>query len=46
MDGSQNDRIGGGSRREFLKTAAVAGGAAALAPATSALGRAGRACPW
>ncbi len=36
MDGSQNDRIGGGSRREFLKTAAVAGGTAALAPATSA----------
>jgi uncharacterized protein len=36
MDGSQNDRIGGGSRRDFLKTAAVAGGTAALAPATSA----------
>ena len=36
MDGSQNDGIGGGSRREFLKTAAVAGGAAAVAPATSA----------
>jgi predicted aldo/keto reductase-like oxidoreductase len=35
MDGSQNDRIGG-SRREFLKTTAVAGGTAALAPATSA----------
>jgi uncharacterized protein len=36
MDGSQNDRIGGGNRRDFLKTAAVAGGTAALAPATSA----------
>jgi uncharacterized protein len=36
MDGSHNDGIGGGNRRDFLKTAAVAGGAAALAPATSA----------
>jgi predicted aldo/keto reductase-like oxidoreductase len=35
MDGSRNDGIGG-SRREFLKTAAIAGGSAALAPAASA----------
>ncbi|MHB1558954.1 MAG: aldo/keto reductase [Isosphaeraceae bacterium] len=37
MDGTRNDGIGCGSRREFLKTAAVAGGAAALAPTGSAL---------
>lgn len=36
MDGACNGGIGG-SRREFLKTAAVAGGAAVLAPAGSAL---------
>ena len=35
MHGSEHDRIGG-SRREFLKTAAIAGGSAALAPAGSA----------
>lgn len=37
MDGTRNDGIGCGSRREFFKTAAVAGGAAALVPAGSAL---------
>jgi uncharacterized protein len=35
MHGSQNDRIGG-SRREFLKAAAIAGGSAAVAPTASA----------
>src|SRR5690348_7308269 len=40
MDGSRNDGIGG-SRREFLKTAAIAGGSAALAPAASAWGAPG-----
>jgi predicted aldo/keto reductase-like oxidoreductase len=35
MHGSEQDRIGG-SRREFLKTAAIAGGSAALVPAASA----------
>jgi predicted aldo/keto reductase-like oxidoreductase len=35
MHGSGHDRIGG-SRREFLKTAAIAGGSAAIAPAGSA----------
>src|SRR5215472_7134161 len=35
MHGSEHDRIGG-SRREFLRTAAIAGGSAALAPAGSA----------
>jgi predicted aldo/keto reductase-like oxidoreductase len=35
MHGSEHDRIGG-SRREFLKTAAIGGGAAALAPTGSA----------
>ena len=35
MHGSEQDRVGG-SRREFLKTAAVVGGSAALAPAGSA----------
>jgi predicted aldo/keto reductase-like oxidoreductase len=36
MQGSRHDR-NGGSRREFLKTAAIAGGSAAIAPAASAL---------
>src|SRR5262245_25915339 len=40
MDGSRNDRVGG-SRRDFLKTAALAGGSAALAPAASAWGAPG-----
>lgn len=36
MHGSDQDRIGG-SRREFLKTAAIAGGSTAIAPASAAL---------
>src|SRR5262249_49324310 len=36
MDGRQIDRTGEGSRRHFLKTAAAAGGAAALSPGDSA----------
>src|SRR4051812_46941349 len=36
MDGAQFDGLSGGSRRDFLKTAAATGGAAALAAGDSA----------
>jgi predicted aldo/keto reductase-like oxidoreductase len=36
MDGAQDDRMSGGSRRDFLKAAAATGGAAALASGESA----------